>query len=102
MVALGAGIGVDYGIYLYSQMQAQMRKGLSVELAYRETLRVTGASIVFTGLTLAIGVATWVFSPLKFQADVGVMLTFLFVVNMLGAIFLMPALVTWLHPKVAR
>jgi predicted RND superfamily exporter protein len=99
MVALGAGIGVDYGIYLYSQMQAQMRKGLSVELAYRETLRVTGASIVFTGLTLAIGVATWVFSPLKFQADVGVMLTFLFVVNMLGAIFLMPALVTWLHPK---
>jgi predicted RND superfamily exporter protein len=99
MVALGAGIGVDYGIYLYSQMQTQLRKGLSVELAYRETLRVTGASIVFTGLTLAIGVATWVFSPLKFQADVGVMLTFLFVVNMLGAIFLMPALVTWLHPK---
>jgi predicted RND superfamily exporter protein len=99
MVALGAGIGVDYGIYLYSQMQSQLRKGLSVELAYRETLRVTGASIVFTGLTLAIGVATWVFSPLKFQADVGVMLTFLFVVNMLGAIFLMPALVTWLHPK---
>jgi predicted RND superfamily exporter protein len=55
-------------------------------------MRVTGASIIFTGITLAIGVVTWIFSPLKFQADIGVMLTFMFLVNMLGAILLLPAL----------
>jgi predicted RND superfamily exporter protein len=55
-------------------------------------MRVTGASIIFTGITLAIGVVTWVFSPLQFQADIGIMLTFMFFVNMLGAILLLPAL----------
>lgn len=101
MVALGAGIGVDYGIYLFSRMQEFLRQGISVREAYERTLRVTGASIIFTGITLAIGVATWVFSPLKFQADIGIMLTFMFLVNMLAAIILLPALAAWLvrpHP----
>ncbi|MBV6423277.1 MAG: hypothetical protein NAOJABEB_01067 [Steroidobacteraceae bacterium] len=103
MVALGAGIGVDYGIYLYSRMQEFLRQGLAVRDAYERTMRVTGASIIFTGVTLAIGVATWVFSPLKFQADIGVMLTFMFLVNMLGAIILLPALAAWLvrRPRAA-
>ena len=102
MVALGAGIGVDYGIYLFSRMQEFLAQGLSVKDAYERTLRVTGASIIFTGVTLAIGVATWVFSPLKFQADIGIMLTFMFLVNMLGAIVLLPALAAWLVRPAAR
>jgi uncharacterized protein len=96
MVALGAGIGVDYGIYLFSRMQEFLHQGLSVRESYERTLRVTGASVIFTGITLAIGVATWVFSPLKFQADIGIMLTFMFLVNMLAAIILLPALAAWL------
>jgi predicted RND superfamily exporter protein len=100
MVALGAGIGVDYGIYLFSRMQEFLHQGLAVRDAYERTLRVTGASIIFTGITLAIGVAPWVFSPLKFQADIGIMLTFMFLVNMLAAIILLPALAAWLiRPK---
>ncbi len=98
MVALGAGIGVDYGIYLFSRMQEFLHHGATVHTAFQRTLRVTGASIFFTGVTLAIGVATWVFSPLKFQADVGLMLTFMFLVNMLAAMLLLPALAAWLVP----
>jgi predicted RND superfamily exporter protein len=101
MVALGAGIGVDYGIYLWSRMQQFLNEGASVRESFEKTMRVTGASIIFTGITLALGVVTWVFSPLKFQADIGVMLTFMFFVNMLGAIILLPALAAWLvKPKV--
>ncbi|MBM5811646.1 MAG: RND family transporter [Gammaproteobacteria bacterium] len=95
MVALGAGIAVDYGIYLFSRMQEFLRRGDSLRDAYRGALRVTGAAVVFTGITLSIGVATWAFSPLKFQADVGVMLTCMFTVNMLGAMLLLPALGVW-------
>jgi len=95
MVALGAGIGVDYGIYLWSRMQQYLAAGAGVREAFEKTMRVTGASIIFTGITLALGVVTWVFSPLKFQADIGVMLTFMFFVNMLGAIILLPALAAW-------
>ena len=58
-------------------------------------LKDAGAAVVFTGLTLAIGVSTWVFSSLKFQADMGLLLTFMFLVNMVGAILLLPALARW-------
>jgi uncharacterized protein len=92
MVALGVGIGVDYGIYLYSRMQQSLRAGLDVRGAFRETLQVTGASVIFTGLTLAIGVSTWMLSPLQFQADIGTLLAFMFFVNMIAAMTLIPAL----------
>ena len=98
VAALGVGIGVDYGIYIFSRFQFFLKQGLSIQRAYRMTLRVTGNAVVFTGITLAIGVFTWVFSPLQFQADMGILLTFMFLVNMFGAILLLPALATWLLP----
>jgi predicted RND superfamily exporter protein len=99
VVALGVGIGVDYGIYIYSRFRSYLAEGLPTQEAYRKTLNVTGNGVFFTGITLAAGVATWIFSPLKFQADMGILLTFMFLVNMLGAIVLLPALACWLRPK---
>ena len=49
-------------------------------------------AVVFTGVTLAIGVSTWAFSPLKFQADMGLLLAFMFTTNMLMAVTVLPAL----------
>jgi predicted RND superfamily exporter protein len=99
VVALGVGIGVDYGIYIYSRLRSFLAQGMGLSEAYRETLNVTGNGVLFTGITLAVGVATWIFSPLKFQADMGILLTFMFLVNMIGAIVLLPALACWLKPK---
>lgn len=99
VAALGVGIGVDYGIYIFSRFQYFLNQGMSIQRAYTMTLRVTGNAVVFTGITLAIGVFTWVFSPLQFQADMGILLTFMFLVNMFGAILLLPALATWLLPS---
>jgi uncharacterized protein len=92
VVALGVGVGVDYGIYIYSRLHNFLKSGKPLTEAYVETLNITGAGVIFTGVTLAIGVVTWIFSPLKFQADMGILLTFMFLVNMLGAIFLLPAI----------
>lgn len=96
VVALGVGIGVDYGIYIYNRFASVFAEGVTLQEAYRRTLTITGNGVVFTGITLAIGVFTWIFSPLKFQADMGILLTFMFLVNMLGAILLLPALASWL------
>ncbi|MNR44198.1 hypothetical protein D3C85_1629090 [compost metagenome] len=41
---------------------------------------------------------TWAWSPIKFQADMGLLLTFMFVWNMLGALILIPALSYFLLP----
>jgi predicted RND superfamily exporter protein len=96
VVALGVGIGVDYGIYIYSRFQSHLREGMTIYQAYHETLKVTGSGVLITGITLAIGTATWIFSPLQFQADMGILLTFMFLVNMLAALLLLPALASWL------
>ncbi|MCH6572396.1 MAG: MMPL family transporter, partial [Proteobacteria bacterium] len=102
VVALGVGVGVDYGIYIFSRLQEYLRRGETLHAAFLETLSVTGNGVVFTAVTLGIGVATWIFSPLKFQADMGILLTFMFLVNMLGAIFLLPAMAAWLFPENRR
>ena len=96
VVALGVGIGVDYGIYIFSRFMAARAEGKAFEDAMFEAFVRTGSAVVFTGLTLAIGVSTWIFSELKFQADMGVLLTFMFLVNMLAAIVILPALARWL------
>ena len=96
VIALGVGIGVDYGIYIYTRLESFLRMGLPLQEAYYETLRSTGKAVLFTGLCLAIGVATWIFSAIKFQADMGLMLTFMLLWNMFGALWLLPALARFL------
>ncbi|AZQ10378.1 efflux RND transporter permease subunit [Shewanella khirikhana] len=99
VIALGVGIGVDYGIYILSTMAVKLRDGMAVQQAYLEALQERGSAVIFTGLTLAIGVSTWFFSALKFQMDMGILLTFMFLVNMLGAIIILPALTALFWPK---
>jgi predicted RND superfamily exporter protein len=96
VVALGVGIGVDYGIYIYNRLDILLKEGFTLREAYYRTLRLTGRAVIFTGFTLGAGVGTWIFSPLQFQADMGILLSFIFMANMVGAIVILPALVRWL------
>ncbi|HET7865994.1 MAG TPA: MMPL family transporter, partial [Burkholderiaceae bacterium] len=92
VIALGVGIGVDYALYMLSVMGASLRAGADLADAYRQALRFTGRVVLLTGLTLALAVGTWAFSPIKFQADMGILLAFMFAWNMVGALVLLPAL----------
>jgi predicted RND superfamily exporter protein len=98
VIALGVGIGVDYALYLLSVQLAQQRKGVPLADAYRGAVQFTGKVVALVGVTLAAGVVTWAFSPIKFQADMGILLTFMFVWNMIGALVLIPALSYFLLP----
>jgi predicted RND superfamily exporter protein len=92
VIALGVGVGVDYALYLVSVQLAAQRAGASLGEAYRRALGFVGRVVALVGVTLAIGVVTWAWSPIKFQADMGLLLTFMFVWNMIGALVLIPAL----------
>jgi len=98
VIALGVGIGVDYALYLLSVQLAQQRAGLSLTDAYKNAVQFTGKVVALVGVTLAAGVITWAFSPIKFQADMGILLTFMFIWNMIGALVLIPALSYFLLP----
>jgi predicted RND superfamily exporter protein len=99
VIALGVGIGVDYALYLLSVQLAQQRAGLSLTEAYRNSVAFTGKVVALVGITLAAGVITWAWSPIKFQADMGILLTFMFIWNMIGALVLIPALSHFLLRK---
>jgi hypothetical protein len=92
VTALGVGIGVDYALYLVSVQLALQRNGATLEEAYRDALGFTGKVIALIGVTLAAAVMTWAWSPIKIQADMGILLTFMFIWTMLGALILVPAL----------
>jgi predicted RND superfamily exporter protein len=92
VIALGVGIGVDYALYLLSVQLTQQRAGLSLTEAYKNSVAFTGKVVALVGITLAAGVITWAWSPIKFQADMGILLTFMFIWNMVGALILIPAL----------
>jgi predicted RND superfamily exporter protein len=102
VMVLAVGIGVDYAFYIYNRLQVQLANGLAFTRALELALAETGLATVFTAITLSIGVATWTFSSLKFQADMGALLTFMFIVNMVMAITLLPAfaaVLEWLFPR---
>lgn len=92
VIALGVGIGVDYALYLLSVQLSKQKEGESLKDAYKHAVQFTGKVVGLVGITLAAGVVTWAFSPIKFQADMGILLTFMFIWNMFGALILIPAL----------
>ena len=99
VLALGVGVGVDYGIYLFARAFVHMRNGEDVETAFSNSYREVGTAVVFTAVTMTLGVALWYFSDLKFQSDMGVLLAYMFFVNMLGAVLLMPAITRFLMSR---
>ena len=96
VIALGVGIGVDYSLYILTVILAKTREGKDLTTAYYETLNFTGRVVALIGVTLAAGVITWSISPIKFQADMGILLTFMFIWNMFGSLILMPSLAVFL------
>ncbi|XSS65555.1 efflux RND transporter permease subunit [Pseudomonas sp. B11] len=102
VMVLAVGVGVDYAFYIYNRLQMHLAQGRDIVSAFQHALREVGVATVFTALTLSVGVATWSFSALKFQADMGLLLTFMFMANMLMAITLLPALAVVLETLVPR
>jgi len=98
VIALGVGIGVDYALYLLSVQLHYQRQGRTLGEAYQNAVAFTGRVVGLVGITLAAGVVAWAWSPIKFQADMGILLTFMFLWNMLGALLLIPALSHFLLP----
>jgi predicted RND superfamily exporter protein len=97
VMVLAVGIGVDYAFYIYNRLQVHLASGQNIVKAVQHAMLEVGMATIFTAITLAIGVATWSFSALKFQADMGKLLAFMFLVNLLMAMTALPALASVLE-----
>lgn len=92
VMVLAVGIGVDYAFYIYNRLQLHLAHDVPIVKAIEQSILEVGVATIFTAITLAVGVATWSFSALKFQADMGKLLAFMFVVNLVMAMTALPAL----------
>ncbi|MFC1591662.1 MMPL family transporter [Thermodesulfobacteriota bacterium] len=102
VASVGIGLGVDYGIYFVSRLLEETKKGGDLNQAVYQTLRTNGRVIIQIATTLTVGLLIWIFSALKFQAEMGALLAILLFLNMLGALFLVPTLICILKPKFVR
>ena len=102
VMVLAVGIGVDYAFYIYNRLQGHLAAGETIDKAIEHSLTEVGMATIFTAITLAIGVATWSFSALKFQADMGKLLAFMFIVNLVMSMTALPAIAVfleWMFPR---
>ncbi|MBU9597655.1 efflux RND transporter permease subunit [Burkholderia multivorans] len=97
VMVLAVGIGVDYAFYIYNRLNRHLADGQTITKATEYAMLEVGVATVFTAITMAIGVATWSFSALKFQADMGKLLAFMFMINLVMAMTALPALAVWLE-----
>jgi predicted RND superfamily exporter protein len=99
--SVGVGIGVDYAIYIVDRIRQEVTETGDIDEAVRRAIRTTGMAVSFTATTIVGGIALWVLSDLRFQAEMALMLLILMVINMLGAITVVPAMISIVKPKVA-
>ncbi len=99
VVAVGVGLGVDYGLYVIGRIQEEFKKSGDMETAITTALCTAGKAVAFTAGTMVFGVVFWSFSFLRFQADMGTLLLFWMIISMLGGLILLPTLVTLIKPK---
>ena len=102
VMVLAVGIGVDYAFYIYNRLQIHLSHGLHIVKALEYSILEVGMATIFTAITLATGVATWSFSALKFQADMGKLLAFMFIVNLIMALTALPAVAVLLEKLFPR
>jgi len=100
LAALGLGRGVDYSIYMADRMRDEMKRGLDYSQATIRAFNTSGVAIIVTSLTMILPLLSWSFlSPIRFQAEMGLLLAIILAFNMLGALTVVPALIKLLKPK---
>jgi len=103
VVALGIGFGDDFGIYIVSRVIDELKEGGGkLEGALIEAMSTSGKAVFFTGLSLTIGIATWMFSPILMQARLGALLSFLILFNVIGTLIVLPSMIMTLKPNLLR
>jgi hypothetical protein len=99
VVSLGIGMGVDYGLYIVSRIIEVYRIEKDLAKSVRGGMITAGRAVFFTATMMTAGVIFWWFSPLRFQAEMGLLLGILMMVNMVVGVLVLPAVINIIKPK---
>ncbi|MFO7965072.1 MAG: MMPL family transporter [Desulfobacterales bacterium] len=99
VVSLGVGLGVDYGLYIVSQIKELILAGASWEKGIVNGVASTGRAVFYQAVMMSASVFFWWFSPLRFQAEMGFLLAILMIINMIVGVLLLPSLLHIFKPR---
>jgi predicted RND superfamily exporter protein len=99
VVALGVGLGVDYGLYVVGRIEEAYAESGDIKSATAYAMMTAGRAVFFTAATMVVGIVFWAFSFLRFQAEMGILLAFWMIISMLGGLILLPTLVVTFKPR---
>jgi predicted RND superfamily exporter protein len=100
LVALGIGFGVDFGIYIVQRVKDELKeRGGDIKDALVNAMATSGKAVFFTGLTLTLGIATWMFSNILMQVRLGLLLGFFILFNAIGTLIVTPSMIMTVQPK---
>ena len=103
VMVLAVGIGVDYAFYIYSRLQMHLARGEEIVTAFKQSLSEVGIATIFTAITLSIRRGNVVLFRTQISGGHGNAAgCSLFMINMLMAITLLPALAVMLDVLIPR
>ncbi|HET9853618.1 MAG TPA: MMPL family transporter [Methylomirabilota bacterium] len=96
---IGLGVAIDYSLFIVSRYRQEIRRHPGPE-ALERTMATAGRAILFSGLTVAIGLLGMVFLGLGNVGSIGWAGTVVVSLAVLYALTLLPALLAVLGPRV--
>lgn len=91
---IGLGIAIDYSLLIVYRFREELERTGSKEDAIVRTMSTAGRAVIFSGATVAIGLALLLFMPLPFMRSMGVGGFLIPLVSIVAAATLQPALLS--------
>ena len=89
---IGLGIAIDYSLLVAYRFREELARGVAKQAAIVRTMETAGRAVVFSGLTVAIGLGLLLFMPLPFMRSIGVGGFLIPLLSVLAALTLQPVL----------
>lgn len=99
---IGLGVGIDYSLLVVTRFREELTRGLTRTQAAVATIRSAGSSVVTSGLTVVVGFAALLFTPLIETQSVGIGGLVVVVTAVLLATTLLPALLAVFGRQIDR
>jgi RND superfamily putative drug exporter len=97
---IGLGVGIDYALFIVNRFREELVRGTDPRLAVTTTTATAGRTVFFSGLTVLLSLAGLLLVDARIFRELALGAMTAVAVMVLGALTLVPALLSWLGPRV--
>lgn len=97
---LGIGVAVDYSLFVLSRYREELHKGADRATALDTAMRTSGATVVFSGITVIVSLAGLFLLDSTAMRSLAIGAITVVAISIIGAVTLLPALIAWAGPRV--